>query len=183
MKNKIIFLIIVISSISCSKQTVVPFPPDSFLKEVYVVRSFLKRSLSSLPKGVSLKTPADGVNALDVNWPGKALISDVEENKPWKSHAHYHFVLDLGNTELVSYSQSDSYTMTASILLDYYFSSLEKNNFKPAGEVQTFLLYPVQFASNTWFREDCNITVTASIYVNIEYKNAFIAVDTSEIYQ
>ena len=182
MKNKIVLLIIVLSNISCSKQSTIPFQPDSFLKEVYVVRNFLKKSLSSFPEGASLKTPADGINVLDVNWPGKALVANVEENKPWKSHAHYHFVLDLGNTELFSYSQNDSYTMTASILLDNYFSSLQKINFRPAGEVHTLLFYPVQFASNTWFKENCNITITASVYVNVEFKNALIMVDTSEIY-
>ena len=135
-----------------------------------------------LPEGASLKTPVDGVNALDVNWPGNALITSVEKHQPWKKHSHYDFVLDLNDTDLFSYNQTGSYTMTAAILLDYYFLGLIDLGFKDTGEPRTLLYYPVQFISNTWFKENCNITVTGNIYINVEDKKALVAVDIYEIY-
>lgn len=182
MKYKIVLLFFVLLNISCSHPVSKPLPPDSFLKESYEVRSFLKRALSVAPKGVKLETPADGVNALDVNWPGEALVKSVEENQPWKSQSHYHFMLDLGETDLVTYYETDSNTVTASVLLDYYFSRLDKLGFKPAGEPHIFLSYPIQFANNSWFKEQSNITVASNVYINVEAKKALITVDIFEIY-
>ena len=182
MKSRGLLLILAVLNISCATQRLRPVSPDSFLKMTYDTRNFLKRSLSLVPEGAYLKTDAEGVRVLDVNWPGDAFITCVEENQPWKSHAHYNFVLDLGETDLFKYSQNDSYTMTAAILLDHYFSGLEGLGFRQAGEPQTRLFYPVQFISNTWFKTNCNITVVGSIYINIEDRKALVAADISEIY-
>jgi len=84
--------------------------------------------------------------------------------------------------ELVSYTQNASYTTTASILLDYYFSGLVDLGYKTADELHTMIFYPAQFASRTWFNQFCNIIITGSVYINVEYKTAMVAVDISEIY-
>jgi hypothetical protein len=96
MKSRGLLLILAVLNISCATQRLRPVSPDSFLKMTYDTRNFLKRSLSLVPEGAYLKTDAEGVRVLDVNWPGDAFITCVEENQPWKSHAHYNFVLDLG---------------------------------------------------------------------------------------
>ncbi|MBN1972089.1 MAG: hypothetical protein JW787_00505 [Sedimentisphaerales bacterium] len=182
--KKIVLIILLLLNISCtSPEPVILFPADAFLKESYEARSFLKRSFSSLPEGANLKTPADAVNVLDVNWPGDALTASVAENQPWRRHSHYHFILDLSNTELAAYKENVSSAMTASVLLDFYFSRLTRLDFKIAGENHTFLSHPIQFAGNTWFKNNCNIVITGSVYINVEYKDAFITADISEIYE
>ena len=153
------------------------------MKETYKTRDFLKKSLSSIPEGANLKTPAEQVSSLEVNWPGDALVKSVENSQTWKKHSDYHFVLDLTDTDLFSYNQTGSYTMTAAILLHYYFGKLEDLGFEKTAEPYTLLYYPIQFISNTWFKKNCNITVTGSIYINIEDKTALVAVDVYEIYQ
>ena len=183
MKYKLIILSMVFLNISCSNESSKRFSADSFLKETYTTREFLKKSLSSIPEGATLKTPADKVSSLDVNWPGDTLISSVEKNQPWKKHSDYHFVLDLNKTDLFSYNQTGSYTMTAAILLDFYFGKLEDLGFVKTDEPYTLLYYPIQFISNTWFKANCNITVTGNIYINIEDKIALVSVDVYEIYQ
>jgi hypothetical protein len=182
MKNIITFLILAVLNTGCTSQISKPLSPDSFLKESYDTRDFLKRSLSSAPKEAYFKTDAGGVKALDVNWPGDAIIKSVEENQPWKNHSHYNFTLDISDTDLFSYNQTNSYSMTAVILLDYYFSGLADLGFINTGEPHTQLFYPIQFISNTWFKQNCNIIVVGSVYINIENKTALVAVDISEIY-
>ncbi len=183
MKNKIILLILVILNISCTSQTKRPVSPYSFLTEIYETRNFLIRSLSTVPEGAYLKTPPERVTSLDVNWPGEALITSVEQNQPWKSNAHYDFVIDINDTELFKYNENDSYRMTGAILLDHYFAGLEDMGFAKAGEPHTQLFYPVQYISNTWFRKNSGITVVGSIYINVEYKNALVTADVSESYE
>lgn len=183
MKKNVVLLLLIMFSISCASQSMRPLSPYTFLTEIYETRSFLKRSLSIAPEGAYLKTPAERVNALDVNWPGEALITSVEQNKPWNSHAHYDFVVDINDTDLFLYNQNDSYRMTGAILLDYYFAGLEDMDFEKAGEPNTQLFYPVQYISNIWFRKDSSISVVGSIYINVEYKNALVTVDVSENYE
>ena len=132
MKNKVILIILAVLNISCMSQKVQTLSPDSFLKESYDVRDFLKRSLSSVPEGISLITAADEVKTLDVNWPGYALINCVKSNQPWRSHAHYNFVLDLSETDLFKYNQNDSYMMTAAILLDQPAPMIHQDRETPA---------------------------------------------------
>ncbi|MBN2589808.1 MAG: hypothetical protein JXA96_08090 [Sedimentisphaerales bacterium] len=183
MKNKIIGLVFVLLNISCATQEIIPVDPGPFLKDSYEARSFLKRSLSSVPKGITLVTPANKADVLDVNWPGDALVATVTENLPWKNHSHYNFILDLSDIDLMSYNQTDSSAMTASVLLDYYFSKLVNRDFKVAGEHHTFIYHPIQFASNTWFKKEYNIIITGSVYINVEYKNAVVTADISEIFE
>ena len=183
MKKIFVPVLFVLLNISCATQESILFTPDSFLKESYEVRSFLKRGLSSVPKGAILKTPVEEADVLDVNWPGDALIAKVEANQPWRNHSHYHFILDLSDTDLMAYIQTDSSAMTASVLLDYYFSRLKNIDFKVAGEPHTFISHPMQYAGNTWFKEQCNIIITGSVYINVEYKNALVIADISEIYE
>ena len=183
MKNKIIGLVFVLLNISCATQEIIPVNPEPFLKDSYEARSFLKRSLSSVPKGITIVTPTNKVNVLDVNWPGDALVAKVSESLPWKNHSHYDFMLDLSDIDMMSYNQTESVAMTASVLLDYYFSKLVNIDFKVAGQNHTFLHHPIQYASNTWFKEGYNITITGSVYINVEYKNALIAADISEIFE
>jgi hypothetical protein len=183
MKYKVFLLIFVISNISCSSQNKKQLTPDSFLKESYSARDFLKRSFSSVPEGALLKTPSDALNAMDVNWPGKNLVKSVDINQPWRSRWHYHFVLDLGGMNLASFSQTSSSSTTASILLDYYFSGLADIGYKEAGEPFMILFYPSQFAGKTWFNKECNIIITSSVYINVEYKNALVTADVVEIYE
>lgn len=183
MKNKIILLVFVLLNISCASHEVIPPNPDGFLKERYEARSFLKRSLVSIPKGATLVTPAKEADVVDVNWPGDALVAEVTGNLPWTNHSHYHFMLDVSDTDLMSYNQTDSSAMTASVLLDFYFSRLASKDFKVAGENQTFIYHPIQFATNTWFKKQYNIIITGSVYVNVEYKKALITADISEIFE
>ena len=183
MINKVLIVILILINISCARQEIIPVDPEPFLKDSYEVRSFLKRSLSSLPKGIALLTPADKADVLDVNWPGNPLIEKVSNNLPWKNHSHYDFILDLSDINLSSYNQTDSTAMTAAVLLDFYFSRLVSIDFKVAGEHHTLLRHPIQYASNTWFKKEYNIVVTGSVYINVEYRNALISADISEMFE
>ena len=181
MKEKIFVIIFVLLNISCARREIVPVDSGPFLKERYETRNFLKRSLSSAPKGITFITPADKAGVLDVNWPGATFISNVSENLPWKKHSHYNFILDISDIDLTSYNQTDSAAMTASVLLDFYFSKLVNIDFEAEGENHTFIKHPIQFASNTWFKMQSNIIVTGNVFVNVEYKNAVVTADISEI--
>ncbi len=183
MKNKLFVLIFILLNISCATKEIIPVNPEPFLKDCYEARSFLKRSLSSVPKGITIVTPANKADVLDINWPGESLVADVSENLPWKKHTHYNFILDLSDIDLMSYNQTDSTAMTASVLLDYYFARLASKEFKVAGLHNTFIYHPIQFASNTWFKEQYNIIITGSVLVNVEYKNALVTADISEIFE
>jgi hypothetical protein len=183
MKLKIFLITFVLLNISCSSQNKKQLTPAGFLKESYSARDYLKRSFVSVPEGASLKTSTDAVNVIDANWPSKILIKSVDKKQPWRSRWHYHFVLGLDGMNFANFSQTGSYSMNASILLDYYFSGLADIGYKEAGDPFMMIFYPTQFAGKTWFNKECNIIITGNVYINVEYKNAMVSADVIEVFQ
>jgi len=183
MKNKVLFVFLVLLNISCAYQKPATVSPEPFLKDGYEAKSFLERSLASVPEGAIMITSPEDIESLNVKWPGDTLIKEAAENQPWTNHSYYHFVLDLKDADLIAYKETDSSRMLASILLDHYFASLEEINFNVASEPHTFISYPLQYASNTWFMKQYNIIITGSVFINIEYKNALIIADVAEVFR
>jgi hypothetical protein len=183
---KKIALLIIFTSLmsSCTRQNPDSDSLESFLKDRNAVGNFLSKSFATLPEGASLTKLSENKKPYDGTFPGDSQIRSVVAHKQWSSRSSYFFSLNLSDAMLASLDQSRSVTMIAAQLLNHYFGGLSSLGFQNTGSPNNLIEYPVQYASNTWFKEPGNnITIFGSVYVNIENKTALVDLKVSEVYQ
>jgi hypothetical protein len=168
---------------SCSHHSRSSYSLESFLKDRNAIGNFLNKSFTVLPEGATLTTLSEKQKAFDATFPGDSHIRNVVKRQLWSCHSGYFFTLNLSETMLSSHDQSSSITMTATQLLNHFFSGLSNYGFRNKGTPADRTEFPLQYASNTWFKENSNsISIFGSVYVNREDKTALIVVNISEVY-
>ena len=183
MKKLFFLIMLIVITISCSNHSRRSYSLSPFLKDRNATRDYLNRSFISVPEGAYLTKLSNKKHPFRANWPGDSHIRNVAKRQQWSSHGHHHFTLDLSEALLSSHEQGNSNIMTAARLLNHYFAGLSNLGFRNMGSPHVLSSYPVQYASNAWFKEHrSNISIVGSVYVDIEEKTALVAVDISEVY-
>lgn len=183
MKKTILLIILVCTITSCKRNSPNTYSLESFLRDRIAIGGFLKNSFTSLPEGISFTELSSKHKPFDRTFPGDDHIRSVVKRQRWTGHSNHSFTLNLSDDFLSLHNQNNSNTMTATQLLNHFFAGLRNLGFRNMGSPGVLMEHPIQYASNTWFKEHSNnISIFGTIYVDIEQKTALIDLKISEIY-
>jgi hypothetical protein len=123
---------------------------------------------------INLPLSKSSLNRLAKPFPNDAHIENIVRENDWHGDCFFQFLLDLEDSAMPVDKQINSETMTATVVLNHYFGSLEKLGLRRRGSAGV-VMSKIQSAQNEWFSEpDHAISVEGIVFVSPEEKQAVV---------
>jgi hypothetical protein len=151
-------------------------PADDFFQIRNSVYSLLHERANTPIDGVTIILPPTESSLQEIAkpFPDDTHIQNVVRGGDWLGGGGFQLLLNLEDSALPTDRQGYSKTMTATVLLNHYFSDLEKLGLRRRGSPGV-VMGRIQSAQNEWFSEpDQFVSVEATVFVSRESQQAIV---------